>query len=67
MAHEYSVLVHNWISEKVKKTTQDLKKSQEEKDDLQKKFHRGQLEELDDLRKYLTDKIDLDTHKYYPK
>lgn len=70
MAHEYSVLIHDWISEKINRTKQELKPYKNIPDTPpaeQKSFLMGQLEELNNIRKYLTDQFDLNTQKYYQK
>ena len=62
MAHEFSLIIHNYISLKIKEL--QAKKNRAENNDAEQ-FCNGQLEELFYFRKYLTDKIDLNTHKYY--
>jgi hypothetical protein len=63
MAHEYSVLIHDWISRKKEDIERQIKETEtgSEKAD----YCRGQLDELMAVRQYLTDKIDLATHTYY--
>ncbi len=65
MAHEYSVKIHDYLTDKIA----DAQKNKKEATDLEAfeniQFYKGQLEELFSVRKYLTDQIDLDTHKYY--
>ena len=65
MAHEYSVKIHNYITDKIK-TAEMMKKAAEKKDDFEtRKFYEGQLDELLYLRKYLTERTDLNTQQYY--
>ncbi|MBU0462400.1 MAG: hypothetical protein KKE12_02090 [Proteobacteria bacterium] len=65
MAHEYSVKIHDYLTSKIE-TAQKNKKEAKSLDDSENvQFYDGQLEELFSIRKYLTDQIDLDTHKYY--
>ena len=65
MAHEYSVQIHAWISEKLDKVKQEITTASDQKDVDKKNFYIGQLQELTDIRQYLSDKVDLDTHQYY--
>lgn len=65
MAHEYSVQVHSWISEKIALVNQEIKKARDLNDTSREHYYNGQLQELYDIRQYLTDQIDLDTHQYF--
>ena len=65
MAHEYSVLVHDWISGKIDRVKPEIKKARDLNDISSEQYFNGQLQELLNIRQYLTDQIDLDTHKYY--
>jgi hypothetical protein len=65
MAHEYSVQVHEWISQRMDAVKQDLKLPEAGNDAGQKNYLAGQLQELQDIRQYLTDKVDLNTQEYY--
>jgi hypothetical protein len=62
LSHEYSILIHDYISSQIKviKTKQNAAANSGDR-----QFCNGQLKELLYIRKYLTDKIDLDTYKYY--
>ena len=65
MVHTYSVDIQNYISEKLA-AAEDKKKEAEKQSDFEaQQFYEGQLNELQTLRKYLTEKIDLETQKYY--
>jgi len=64
MAHEYSVQIHEWISKKVDRVNQEIKLN-DHNDPDKENYCKGRLQELLDLRQYLSDKIDLDTHQYY--
>jgi hypothetical protein len=65
MAHEYSVKIHNYITDKIV-TAEKMKKTAEKKDDFKaRKFYEGQLDELRYMREYLTKRTDLNTQKYY--
>ena len=65
MAHSYSVTIHDYISEKISvaKSMQEQAKVQNALENYN--FYRGQLEELFKIREYLTDRIDLQTQKYF--
>ncbi len=65
MAHDYSVKIQNYISEKIS-IAMKMKINAERQDDFAaQKFCEGQLKELHTLRQYLTEKIDLKTQRYY--
>ena len=65
MVNEYSVKIQNYISEKIL-VGEKIKTTAEKQDDFEtQKFYEGQLKELYNLRKYLTEKIDLKTQRYY--
>ena len=65
MAHEYSVAIHNYISEKISVAEEKKKKEEKHNDFETQQFSEGQLKELFKIRKYLTERIDLKTQKYY--
>lgn len=65
MAHEYSVQVHDWIKQKMAEAASELKKAEQEADPVKESYSKGMLGQLNEIRQYLTDQIDLDTHKYY--
>lgn len=65
MAHEYSVLVHNYLMELLKKSKKEHQKALDDRNKKLENFYNGKVEEVLYLRKYLTDKIDLDTQTYY--
>ena len=65
MAHEYSVEIQSYISEKIL-CAETMKTTAEKQDDFEtQKYYEGQLHELYGLRKYLTENIDLKTQRYY--
>ena len=65
MAHEYSIKIHDYLTGKIADAQKNKKKAKSLEDFGNVQFYNGQLEELFSVRKYLTDQIDLDTHKYY--
>ena len=62
MTHEYSVLIHDYLIEKIALAEQ---KRQSAEKAAAGRFHDGQLSELLKIRAYLSEKIDLKTQKYY--
>ncbi len=65
MAHEYSVQIHDWITKKMDQVRGRCKAAESDNDPATHQYFSGQLEELQFIRQYLTDQIDLDTQKYY--
>ncbi len=65
MAHEYSVRIHDWISEKIEAARHEIKLAKKHNDSGTARYFDGQLQELSDIRQYLTDQVDLETQKYY--
>jgi len=65
VAHEYSVKIHEYLTSKIAIAQKKKKKAKRLEDFEGVQFYNGQIEELFSIRKYLTDQIDLDTHKYY--
>jgi len=60
MPNEYSVKIHNYLTEKIA----EMEKAAA-REDGQAPFYRGQLEELHWLRDYLRENIDLKDFTYY--
>lgn len=65
MTHAYSVEIHNYISEKLAVANEKKKDAEKQNDFETQQFYEGQIKELIIFRKYLTEKIDLKTQKYY--
>lgn len=65
MAHEFSVEIHNYITNKIDIAEKGKKQADKKGDVKTRRFFEGQLYELLNLRLYLTEKIDLKTQKYY--
>ncbi len=65
MAHEHSVTIHDYLSLKIDEATKKKDQAIKVSDTENEQFYNGKLKELFNIRKYLTDKIDLDTQKYY--
>jgi len=65
VAHEYSVKIHDYLTSKIELAQKSKTEAESLGDADNVQFYNGQLKELFSIRKYLTDQIDLDTHKYY--
>jgi hypothetical protein len=65
MANEYSVAIHNYISDKIAAAEKNKKHAEGENDLESIRYYKGQLMELNNIRQYLVEKIDLKTQKYY--
>ena len=65
MANQYSVEIHKYISDKIASAAGKIKKAEVADDLATRRFHEGQLYELDKIREYMAQNIDLKTQKYY--
>lgn len=65
MANEYLVLVHNYISGKIAVAKEGKETARKQGDYETQRFYSGQLEELYNMREYLSARIDLKTQRYY--
>jgi hypothetical protein len=65
MPNEYSVAIHNYISGKISAAEKNRKDAEQENDLASIRYYMGQLKELNNIRQYMVDKIDLKTQKYY--
>ena len=65
MANEFSVAIHQYISDKIEAAEKNQKDAQQKSDPAAAKYYEGQLRELAGIRRYMADKIDLKTQKYY--
>jgi len=65
MANQYSVEIHKYISAKIAAATSQIKKAEIANNTATRRFYEGQLYELDQLRQYMAQNIDLKTQKYY--
>jgi len=65
MANQYSVEIHQYISAKIAAANTQIKKPEIAHDPVIRRFYEGQLYELDKIRQYLAQNIDLKTQKYY--
>jgi hypothetical protein len=65
MANQYSVEIHKYISEKISAATNQQKKAEAANDSAARRFYAGQLYEMEKIRDYMAQNIDLKTQKYY--
>jgi hypothetical protein len=65
MANEFSIAIHNYISDELAATEKYKKDAEKENDLASTRYHEGQLQELNTIRQYMVKKIDLKTQKYY--
>lgn len=60
MPNEFSVEIHNYLSQKITQAQKAVAEKNEKSS-----FYQGQLEELLRIREYLKDNIDLKNFAYY--
>jgi hypothetical protein len=65
VAHEYSVTLHDWISEKIKLVNSNMKIARDNNDTGSVHYYKGQLQELLEIREYMKNHMDLDTQKLF--
>ncbi len=65
MAHIFSVEIHDFLSRKIHLAEEGKKAAQQNKDEDRGRYYEGRLLELQTLRHYLSDHIDLKTQKYF--
>ena len=65
MPHIFSVEIHAYLSVKIEEAEGEKKEAIADRDESQQRHFEGELLELVEMRKYLTDNIDLKTQKYY--
>ena len=65
MANEFSVAIHQYISDKIAAAKKSQKDAQQKNDPAAASYYEGQLRELTGVRRYMAEKIDLKTQKYF--
>ena len=65
MANQYSVEIHQYISEKIAEAKKKKEIAENQQDRPSEHFYAGQLWELSKIREYMAANIDLKTQKYY--
>jgi len=63
--NEYSVAIHNYISDKIAAAEKNARLAERNSDAGSIRCYKGQLMELYNIRQYMVEKIDLKTQKYY--
>ena len=65
MANEYSVAIHNYISGQIAIAEKGKKDAEKNEDSASTRYFEGRLQELNLIRQYMVENIDLKTQKYY--
>ena len=65
MTNEFSVFIHNYISDKIATTEKNIQHAEKKNDIESISYFKGQLKELISIRQFMAEKIDLKTQKYY--
>ncbi len=65
MAHIYSVEIHDYLSNEIRKAEQELARALTRGEPRTARYYQGRLEELLHFRNYLSERIDLKTQNYY--
>jgi len=65
MPHAFSVEIHDYLSNRILQAREALGKTVTESNQSLEPYHKGQLLELEIMRQYLTENIDLKTQKYF--
>jgi len=65
VTNQYSVEIHQYISDKIAIATSRKNKAEAATEPATRRYCEGQLYELDKIREYLAQHIDLKTQKYY--
>ena len=65
MANEYSVAIHHYLSDQIAAAEAEIKDAAKKTDLAAARYCAGRLQELNAIRQYLSEKIDLKTQKYY--
>lgn len=65
MAHEYSVQIHEFLSEKLKEVEAGMATAAAAGDEEQLQYEKGRQDLLNTMRKHMKDRFDLATQKYF--
>jgi hypothetical protein len=65
LAHVFSVEIHEFLSRKIRLAEEGKNRAVDEDDEKKRRYFEGQLLELNTMRRYLSEKIDLKNRKYY--
>ena len=65
MANEFSVAIHDFISAKIAAGQKNKADAEKIDDRATASYYEGQLQELNAIRRYMAEHMDLKTQKYY--
>lgn len=65
MANEFSVTIHDFISAQIAAGSRGKADAEQTDDRASVRYYEGRLQELNIIRQYMADNIDLKTQKYY--
>ena len=65
MANVFSVAIHDFISAKIAAGKQHKADADKVNDSATSRYYEGQLQELNAIRQYMVENIDLKTQKYF--
>jgi len=65
MAHAFSVEIHDFLSQKILEAEEGKQAAELNRDTAGFHYFEGRLLELQEMRQYLSDHIDLKTQKYF--
>ena len=65
MPNEYLVEIHEFISTKIRAVSREKASAEKLGDAAGARFFDGQLQELADIREFMTEHYDLANHSYY--
>ncbi len=65
MANEFSVAIHDFISARIAASQKNKAHAEKNHDAAAVSYYEGQLQELNAIRHYMVDNIDLKTQKYF--
>ena len=65
MAHAYSVEIHDFLGEMMAEAIEALRRARADGDEPTQARMEGRMEELEFFRRYLQEKIDLKTQRYF--
>lgn len=65
MANEYSVEIHQFISEQIADAESGKQKAEVDNNVASRSYFEGRLHELSKIREYMATHVDLKTQRYY--
>ncbi|MFH0725996.1 MAG: hypothetical protein V2B19_06550 [Pseudomonadota bacterium] len=64
MANAYLVIIHNFLSEQIKESEKGIKSAESEGDRVTERYYSGNLRELLQIRRFLSENFNLATQVY---